>query len=261
MEEVLQEQGFQQSGCTSDECAIEVGQLLGVQNMIGGAIGKIGNTFTIDIRMIAVETGTAIRTQNVTYAGMVDGLIVEIEILAYKIMEMEPPQGVLERRTTGRPVAAGLKTPRVKTRAGAMMRSIVFPGFGHFYAEKKLWGFGWIVSEVVMAGVIYSSYTAYKEAHDDYNKYLDLYNNEKNSDKIAEYRDQTEKSHKNMDTANEQIRMFTGVAGGIWIANAVHAFLVKPKRGSSTTYDEPFLTLSYDPGTHQTQVRWKLALD
>ena len=27
MEEVLQEQGFQQTGCTSDECAVEVGQL------------------------------------------------------------------------------------------------------------------------------------------------------------------------------------------------------------------------------------------
>ena len=27
MEEVLQEQGFQQTGCTSEECAVEVGQL------------------------------------------------------------------------------------------------------------------------------------------------------------------------------------------------------------------------------------------
>jgi len=261
MEEVLKEQGFQQSGCTSDECAIEVGQLLGVQNMIGGAIGKVGNTFTIDIRMIAVETGTAVRTQNVTYSGMVDGLIVEIEILAYKIVEMEPPQDVLQRRTTGTPAVITPTLPRVKTRTGAMMRSIVFPGFGHFYAERKSWGFGWIVSEVVMAGVIYSSYIAYQEAHNDYNRYFDLYNNEKNSDKIAEYRDQAEKSHKNMDTANEQIRMFTGVAGGIWLANAVHAFLVGPKRGSATTSKRSSFKLVYDSGTHQTHVRWKLALD
>ena len=33
MDEILNEQGFQQSGCTSSECAAEVGALLGVQNL------------------------------------------------------------------------------------------------------------------------------------------------------------------------------------------------------------------------------------
>ena len=34
VEKILEEQGLQQSGCTTDECAAEVGQLLGVQFMI-----------------------------------------------------------------------------------------------------------------------------------------------------------------------------------------------------------------------------------
>ena len=34
MAEILEEQGLQQSGCTSGECAAEVGALLGVQNMV-----------------------------------------------------------------------------------------------------------------------------------------------------------------------------------------------------------------------------------
>jgi curli biogenesis system outer membrane secretion channel CsgG len=38
MDEILNEQGFQQSGCTSSECAAEVGALLGVQNMVSGSI-------------------------------------------------------------------------------------------------------------------------------------------------------------------------------------------------------------------------------
>ena len=46
MNEILQEQGLQQSGCTSSECAAEVGALLGVQNMISGSFGKLGNTYT-----------------------------------------------------------------------------------------------------------------------------------------------------------------------------------------------------------------------
>ncbi|HHZ79814.1 MAG TPA: hypothetical protein EYN68_07915 [Candidatus Marinimicrobia bacterium] len=68
MEEVLQEQGFQQTGCTSEECAVEVGQLLGVQNMIGGSIGRVGDTFTIDARMISVQSGVSLVTKQKTYA-------------------------------------------------------------------------------------------------------------------------------------------------------------------------------------------------
>lgn len=57
MSEVLKEQGFQQSGCTSDECAVKIGELLGVQALITGSIGKIGKLYTINLKMIDVETG------------------------------------------------------------------------------------------------------------------------------------------------------------------------------------------------------------
>ncbi|MBL7046629.1 MAG: hypothetical protein ISR95_03220, partial [Candidatus Marinimicrobia bacterium] len=57
LDKILEEQGLQQTGCTSDECVAEVGQLLGVQFMISGAIGRVGDSYTIDVRMFSVETG------------------------------------------------------------------------------------------------------------------------------------------------------------------------------------------------------------
>ena len=39
--DVLVEQGFQQTGCTSDECAVEVGALLGVQYMIAKMVNQV----------------------------------------------------------------------------------------------------------------------------------------------------------------------------------------------------------------------------
>ena len=45
MEEILSEQGFQQTGCVSDECVVEVGKLIGVQQIIGGSISKVGKIF------------------------------------------------------------------------------------------------------------------------------------------------------------------------------------------------------------------------
>ncbi len=79
MAEILNEQGFQQSGCTSDECAVEVGALLGVQKMISGSVGLIGDTYTIDVKMVSIETGATEETRSVTYIGKVDGLVTEME--------------------------------------------------------------------------------------------------------------------------------------------------------------------------------------
>lgn len=62
MEEILKEQGFQQSGCTSDACVVEVGQLLGVKYMVAGSIGKLGKTYTISTRLIDVATGKIVLT-------------------------------------------------------------------------------------------------------------------------------------------------------------------------------------------------------
>jgi hypothetical protein len=98
MSEILDEQGFQQSGCTSDECAAEVGALLGVQNMISGAFGKLGNTYTIDAKMFSVETGATVKTVSKSYKGEIDGLITEIEILAWEILGLAPPEYLLAKQ-------------------------------------------------------------------------------------------------------------------------------------------------------------------
>jgi TolB-like protein len=65
MQDILKEQGFQQSGCTSDACAVEIGQLLGVSFIIVGTVGKLGHLFTIDIRMIEVATARIAYSENV----------------------------------------------------------------------------------------------------------------------------------------------------------------------------------------------------
>lgn len=107
MKEILDEQGFQQSGCTSAECAAEVGALLGVQHMIAGSFGKLGNSYTIDAKMFSVESGKTEKTVSVTYKGAIDGLLAEIEILAWEIMSLNPPEELIAKQKAGmQPVAA-----------------------------------------------------------------------------------------------------------------------------------------------------------
>ena len=101
LEKILQEQGLQQSGCTTDECAAEVGQLLGAQFMISGSIGKLGDTFTIDAKMVSVTTGAAERTKTATYRGPIAGMIAEMEILAWEIVGLNAPESLLMKRAGG----------------------------------------------------------------------------------------------------------------------------------------------------------------
>ncbi|MBF88905.1 MAG: hypothetical protein CMG75_04450, partial [Candidatus Marinimicrobia bacterium] len=93
MAEILDEQGFQQTGCVSSECAVEVGKLLGVSQMATGSIGKIGSSYTIDVRMFAVEDGAIVRSVNRTYSGPIDGLITEIEMISWRLIDIAPPPG------------------------------------------------------------------------------------------------------------------------------------------------------------------------
>jgi TolB-like protein len=75
IDEVIKEQGFQQSGCVTSECAVEVGKMLGVDAMVSGSIGKIGSFFTISARMVDVQTGKTLNTVSKDVSGSIDILL------------------------------------------------------------------------------------------------------------------------------------------------------------------------------------------
>ncbi|UCH10748.1 MAG: hypothetical protein JSU61_02335 [Fidelibacterota bacterium] len=263
MEEILAEQDFQLTGCTSDECVVEVGQILGVQFMIGGSIGKLGETYTIDARMISVETGASIRTQDVTYIGEVDGLIIEIEILAYEIMELDPTPELLDKRRLGaKEFLVQQAESIVRTRRGTWMRSLIFPGLGQIYCGKKVSGYGWLVSEIVLTGWIYFEYSKYQAAFDDYNRYRNLYEIETDHDKILAYKEKAQENHDELSSRNNSMIILSLVVGGLWVANVLHAYLTWPKRQPDRAYLAPSqIRLAYNPATRQTSLRLEFALE
>jgi hypothetical protein len=57
MSSILKEQGFSNAGCTSTECAVEVGRLLNVRTIVAGRVGRIGSVHSLSLRMIDVESG------------------------------------------------------------------------------------------------------------------------------------------------------------------------------------------------------------
>ncbi|MDP6628258.1 MAG: CsgG/HfaB family protein [Candidatus Marinimicrobia bacterium] len=114
MNEIMEEQGFQQAGCTSAECAAEIGALLGVQKMISGSFGKIGNSYTIEARMFTVESGETEKTVSKTYKGEVDGLLPQIQIVAWELVGLSPPADLLASAGIAPPEEVAEAKPKKK---------------------------------------------------------------------------------------------------------------------------------------------------
>ena len=258
VDEILTEQGFQQSGCTSDECAVEVGALLGVQFMISGSIGKLGDTYTIDAKMVSVETGATDESRNVTYIGKVDGLVTEVEILAWDILGLQAPEALLEKKRLGTQAFLAASAQQ-KTRFGALIRSTVFPGLGQFYSGRSLMGYAFLGSEIAAGALAYMSFTQYQTAQDDYINYQAQYVTATDPDQIAEYKSLAKKALDDESAANDQITMMLYAVGAIHITNMVHAFIRGPK--ATTASKRSGFDLVYNPNSKQPELRFSIALD
>ncbi len=83
MNEILKQQDFNMSDqCNTAECAVQVGQLLGVQQIIAGDLGQLGETWTIDLRLVDVETGKIMLTRSEDHRGEIDGLLTVMKSIA-----------------------------------------------------------------------------------------------------------------------------------------------------------------------------------
>ena len=75
METILQEQGFQQTGCVDSECLVEVGKLIGVEWMVSGSISKVGNVISVSAKIFAVGTGEIVGSASYDARGDIGDLM------------------------------------------------------------------------------------------------------------------------------------------------------------------------------------------
>ena len=93
MKRLLDEQKFQYSGCVDITCAVDIGKLIGAKYMVVGSISKLGNAFSLDSRMISVETGESYISATYTVEGKIEKIIkYGMKSLAYQLCELEPPK-------------------------------------------------------------------------------------------------------------------------------------------------------------------------
>lgn len=76
MDFILREQGFQQSGaCNTADCQVEVGQILGVERIVVGEVGKVGKILTFNLKMVDVGSGANLKSHALDIKGGMDDLL------------------------------------------------------------------------------------------------------------------------------------------------------------------------------------------
>jgi uncharacterized protein (TIGR02145 family) len=75
LDKIIEEQKFQLSGCNSDVCLVELGQIANVQQIVGGSISKVGYIYTITARLISVQSGEVVESASFDFAGDIGELM------------------------------------------------------------------------------------------------------------------------------------------------------------------------------------------
>jgi Curli production assembly/transport component CsgG len=92
--EILKEQAFQQTGCTSTECAVRVGRILGVRVLATGKVTRLDEThWLISASMTDAETAETLRSTSIQYEGAYFDLLRDgMPILAARVAGVTPPE-------------------------------------------------------------------------------------------------------------------------------------------------------------------------
>ncbi len=259
MDAILEEMDFEGSECSDAACAVEIGQILNVEYMISGSIGKIGETYTIDIKLYNVGTSEMAKAAAQTYQGDIDGLIIEMELAAYEIMSQQPPYELLTQR------GGNFASPEVPRERKGTLGKLLVPGLAHFKTDNKGWGFVYLTAEVATLSGLAWANSSYNTAVSDQDHYNEMYSTTTDNDSLMyHYRDLMFTANDDAQSFNTMRMAFAAASGGIWLFNLIHARVSSKKMEETTSYDNPRksdphgLSLSARPGT--VEVRYAISL-
>jgi hypothetical protein len=76
LSQILEEQALQQTGCTSQECAVQVGRILGIRKIVAGKVTRLSDSlWQLSTLMVDVETAETLRAETVIHEGDFVGLL------------------------------------------------------------------------------------------------------------------------------------------------------------------------------------------
>ena len=120
------------------------------------------------------------------------------------------------------------KIQKPKTQMGSLLRGVVIPGLGHVYNDNKRIGYLWMGIEAALLAATINYKSEYDESLSDYNNYQTLYWTETDVALLLLYKEKRDASRKDMDAANTNYQVFSGLLAAGWLYSAVSSYLEGP---------------------------------
>ena len=120
------------------------------------------------------------------------------------------------------------KIQKPKTQMGSLLRGVVVPGLGHVYNDNKRIGYLWMGIEAALLAATMNYKSEYDESLSDYNNYQTLYWTETDVALLLLYKEKRDASRKDMDAANTNYQVFSGLLAAGWLYSAVSSYLEGP---------------------------------
>ena len=254
----IQASGYELNECKKADCVVTaIGDSLGMQYIITGAIKKNDDRYRLEAFLTDVVTGKAERVINTNYSGPVDGMITELEIMAWEIMDQDPPESLTSKRK-GK-TKKKIKRPNAKTSLGALARATVMPGWGHRYLGQDTKSYMFFGSELVALTLGYFSYIEYKNAYEDVDIFWAKYKNATDHYQLQEYRAKTLEAEEVMIDNNNNLTVMFRIAAVVHVVNMLDAYMTEiAPQGIA---EKARIDLGYDPIINQPQLSFSIALD
>jgi hypothetical protein len=110
MEKILREQGFNASAvCDGSDCALVMGKLLAIDRMVVGSLGKLGESFTLSVRVVDVASGEVLGSARRMRKGQIDDVIADLLPLVTKDLAFQRgqnPSSQFSASSENKPVSA-----------------------------------------------------------------------------------------------------------------------------------------------------------
>lgn len=141
MQSVLEEQGFQASGVCSDEgCLVEMGQILGVQVIITGSIGKLGKLYLLNFRAVDVQTAKISKVVSRDIDGDIEKVVTDLSDIAWQLTCSESRKKTSPQKTEKKTESAKKEaddSPPPDCRDNVFMEPIDFKGILSFTPNEE----------------------------------------------------------------------------------------------------------------------------
>jgi len=252
---VLRSEGVKKINCITPQCTADLGDILDVDYLATGELIKVADsTFIIDMNMVHIPTRIVSRSKRVQVQGELADVVVDMELLAWNMMWLSPPELLLAKKRLGRHDPTVLAMVKPRTKEDALKKSLWFPGIGSIYRGNKLPGFAFIGLEITFIGLTMHNQSQITQLKKNRDKNLVKYRELTHADSIKKYFDILNGIDKKMGKANDNMFLFSLSALGTWgisIAHAYYADLKEDEYAHTRTYQ-----FSYNPFTHRAQISW-----